>query len=126
MQGFSGVTRRHRVRTIAGRPVFDDHLYAQPIGAVEVDRGPPRRALFAARVMEGLAVLTVALILVVLAVGCGPVDVEVTAEAIAQADARKEETRLGIPLGFGATVRDCLPDRTECSEVRYYIPKSAR
>lgn len=127
-----GITKRYR--TVAGRPV-EDHLYAQPVGAVQVDADlqacerkyiSERRRVLALRLLAGL---TFAAFLVVLAVGCGPSDIEVTAEQVRAADEAQRDTRAALltnPLPYTATVRDCLPSGRECTEDRFYIPRSAR
>lgn len=130
VKGFWGITRRHRI--VAGRPV-EDHFYSEPVGAVRVDKVPHDGVWLMQQVVHALA--AVAVLLTVLAIGffalagCGPSDIEATAEQVRAADAAKRDTQailLSHPLGFVATVRDCLPSGRDCTADRYYFPRSSR
>lgn len=113
MQGFGGITKRYR----AANDVPHDGVW-----------------LFQ-RTLQALALITVVLIGAVLVVGCGQTDAEVTAALVAAADARKANVpaegraaaiQMSHPLGYAATVRDCLPSGRQCTPTRYYFAKGAQ
>ncbi len=118
MASFGGITKWHRG---AQAPAED---------------APPRDGIWLfERTVQALALFTLAAIAAVLIVGCGPSDVEVTAALVAAADERKANVgpedraaviHLSHPLGYAATVRDCLPSGRACTEVRYYFSKAAQ
>lgn len=132
-----GITKRYR--TVAGRPVAE-HLYAQSIGAVQVDPEPRARSGRAfITLVQLLAAVAFVAIIITLTACDRPSDVEVTAAQVAAADEAKSnvraEDRVAVlaeqlqpvhPLPYVAIVRDCLPSGRLCTPDRFYIPRSQR
>lgn len=124
MQGFGGITKRYRAGAYAD----------EPRDVVTIDQAPRDGIWLFQRMVQVLAGVTVATIFLVLAVGCGASDIDVTAALVAAADARKANVRaedraavilLSHPLPYAATVTQSGDGIAE-PRTRFYVAKSVK